>query len=217
MAEDLRAWDLDLETGHLAHKSGLYAYIDRSPTPRGALRCVGPFSTYTTNIRLHTMRRITAEAIRALEGLPGYEDVYTLWGSHARRTEAEGHLIRIMDQDFQFVPNPSFRSNLILCLRDNLTEEQLTREWESKLSSKTIKHKIGLSFRFDIRGGKLRCAVNGADKLDEYAICTNLFDVSIKALSSTAFCVLGLEPSTKPDRKDPRRLEITLGTDFDIV
>jgi len=219
VVEGLQGWDLDIETGHLAHESGLYAYVDSNPTPTGALRCVGPFSAHTTHIRLQKMRRITAEAIRILEGLPGYENVYTLWGSHARRTDAERQMIRIMNKDFQFVPNPSFRTSLILSPRDNLAKEQLTREWEPSLSATSIKHKLGLSFSFntDISSGNLRCAIGGADKLDEYAMCTHLFDVSIKALSSTAFRVLSLESSAKPGRRDLPHLEITLSTDLDIV
>ena len=61
-------WDIDVESGHLAHPSGLHAYIVDDPAEnKQFLRCVGPFSSHVDKLSASDVFRITAEAIAAVQ------------------------------------------------------------------------------------------------------------------------------------------------------
>ena len=201
-------WDIDIHSGHLSHHSGLYAYLVGPPTTSGAVKCIGPFSTYAKRLSPNQVYIYSAAANRLLESLYDNRCSYTLWGSYTKPHPESVQEIQILGEPFRFIPNPVFRSCAILAESETVQCDlpSLHREWIQTENPLKIRHRLGLEFSFELpKDGKriFTCRVEQYQTLDDEAISREIADLSYKALSTTALCVIRkLSPSTAVAGRD---------------
>jgi hypothetical protein len=209
------SWDIDLETGHMAHPSGLYSYFDKKPTGSGGIRCAGPFSAFKQHLSRSEVYRHAATAALAVEDLYSAENHYTLWGALARagaRPSKQGQMT-IMESSFGFIPNPCLRSSTLLTLQSRTPlETTLLKEWQIDEAENRIGHRIGLSFQFRAKSRRsLECFVAPCGQNADLSLMTPVTrPLLIQSLSSTALCVMNLlQPDLQPSSRK-RKLKIHL-------
>ena len=114
----------------------LTAYIDFSPLPSGAIRCVGPFSTGDScqHEALSAMRALTVE----IENNYLEDNQFVLWGAYADRAEYQEHEIEISGTTCGFVPAVWVRTHLL-----GTEDASVDREWTR--SADGLVHRSGLA------------------------------------------------------------------------
>lgn len=186
-------WDIDLDSGHLAHPSGLHAYIASPPAECGAIRCVGPFSSYKHHLDKKSVVKYTGDAIRAIEALEPFEGCFTYWGGIAAPESHSAQSVTILGQHFGFIPNPCFRTDLLLGSNQPApTNCDLAREWTYDGDSPQIDHRLGYKFVFppdDQHGSSIRGEVIALAE-DTPDIQSELRSIIIRTLGSMAVAVL---------------------------
>lgn len=190
---NLAAWDIDLASGHIAHPSGLHAYIATAPADSGAIRCIGPFSSHKDNLKKKEVMQYTADAIHAIEALEPFRDCFTYWGSIARPDSKSEGSVTILGERFGFIPNPCFRSDLLLNSRfSRATSLDLSREWTYDGIRPQISHRLGYEFSFPQHQERRFC-INGqvmAVPDGNLDIQSELRSLVIKSLGGLAMAVL---------------------------
>ena len=190
-------WTLDKRTGHLAHPSGLYAYVSDTLTPGGGILCVGPFSSYTDRLKRDDVTSHCASAITTIEA-DLRASSYTIWGSYRKQDlnhpeERQGPSVDILGDRFDFIPNLSFRTSTLLSMPpETSSREHLQKEWNWATRSPEVSHKIGLNFKFvRDRFSKLKCIVSiEPSAADIEVLRLEIRSLLIRSLSSAAYCVL---------------------------
>ena len=199
---DINGWSVDLATGHAAHPSGLYTYFDLCPTFSGGIRFIGPISSPHTSLKQRQVDRYSLALTLGIESDLASKSAYCLWGSYTHQLEFREHLIIILKEKFSFIPNPAYRTSLLLCaVLDNM-EEHLHREWSIRSREHSVIHASGIEFQFKLSKSKLRrskCNVRRLNETDAQTMHPQLSSTVIRALSGIAFRLLisDLEHSTK--------------------
>ena len=188
------AWDIDLETGHMAHPSGLHAYIVDTPElSSNAIQCIGPFSSHVRKLRKRDVLEYTADAILELEALECFSGMFTYWGSLGRRSEQLQNTVNVMEHEFGLIPNPSFRSNVLINSgRAKQAPSSLLLEWSHRDNLTGINHRLGTHFTFPLNG---RNRIRICGKIDKVAedlrsLEPSFRSTTVKLLGSLAVAVL---------------------------
>lgn len=190
---ELNDWSVDLVSGHAAHPSGLYAYFDLRPTFSGGIRCVGPISPPSARLNQQEVDTYSLALTLGIESQLASKSSYCLWGSYSQKLEFEEHLITVLQEEFSFIPNPVYRTALILCATLDHVEEHLHREWIIHGKGNRIAHASGLEFHFKISNSTLRrpkCIVRRLKETDAQIMHPELSSTIIRALSGIAFRLL---------------------------
>ena len=202
-------WDIDATSGHLAHPSGLHAYIVAPPNDFGGVNCVGPFSSHKCKLKRREVCAHTADAIRAIENLDLYKGCFTYWGSIINKAPRTDNRVKILDREFDFLPKPCFRSDILLRSNEaHIDSASIAVEWTYSYCLTRIDHNMGSSFFFPPDQQRLTTIVGRvlsiADDLAD--LDPKIRPLMVKALGSLAVAVqqrLGTKRS-KPLKKKLR-------------
>lgn len=187
------SWDIDTSSGHLAHSSGLHAYIAGPPTESGALRCVGPFSSFKNRMKRDDVYTLTAAAIREIEEIDIFKGCFTYWGSITNVRHQTGHTVKILNEKFKFIPNPCFRTDILLrSFSSHFDPADLSLEWTESECLTQIQHNMGSSFTFPLHEQRLTAVVGHVESVaEDLAVLDPRFSaLMIKALGAVAVTVL---------------------------
>jgi hypothetical protein len=178
----------------MAHPSGLHAYIDTNSLEQtGPIYCVGPFSSYKHRLTREAVHDYIADAIEAIESLDKYSDGFTYWGCLDQKIRPGASVVRVMDSDFGLIPNPCFRSSILIETNRTLGNTSLlAREWDQFDQYAGIEHKLGSRFHFPQDG---RCKLSIIGQVEKIAEDIRKLEPQIrfstlKMLGSLAISVL---------------------------
>lgn len=130
-------WKVWKDRGYCALGNSISAYVDFTPTPSGAIRCVGPFSVTATSAEVmqSAMRSLTV----MLESQFLEEDQFVLWGSYCDHPQYKEHEITVLGTICGYIPVPWLRTHLL-----GYDSISIAREWEH--SNEVVSHRSGLQF-----------------------------------------------------------------------
>jgi hypothetical protein len=213
MNTTIENWNLDLASGHIVHPSGLYAYVEKPTDQTGALRCVGPFSSYLDNLSKHDFFEHTSKAIEAVEETFSSHGAYSLWGTYTKLEELPKSRIDILGEPYSFIPNPSFRSSSLFESKPaNDLEVLLLKEWAFHESPNGLSHRSGISFEFTPKrtlSHRMVCCVEIEDRFDFNTIHSAMLNITVRSLSSIAYRIW-MAANTPKRTKVRTRLELVL-------
>lgn len=189
-----KSWDIDLNTGHMAHPSGLHAYILNNECQRSdTILCIGPFSSHAHGLRHEEVFQYTADVITRLEALDRFDGRFTYWGSLSSNIDSSLSYVEVMGHEYGLIPNPSFRSSVLISSGRTSTDPTLLlREWQPRDNLTGIDHRLGARFTFPLKDRKRYRVKGQVDKLPEdiLSLAPVLRSVTIKVLGSLALGVL---------------------------
>lgn len=130
-------WEIWQDRGYCALGESICAYVDFTPTPCGAIRCTGPFST--TSIHPDQMQSSMRSLTITLESLYLPSNQFVLWGAYHDFPQYREHEMKILGTVCGHIPAPWLRTYLL-----GYDQDSLAREWTST-SSKVV-HRSGIQF-----------------------------------------------------------------------
>lgn len=131
-------WSVWVEEGYCAYGTMLSAYIDFTPLPSGAVRCIGPFGR--ENQSEMSVKRAMQDLTLKLESEHLDTHQFVLWGSYVQDAEFEEHRVNLLSSTCGYSPLPWIRGQILG--REALKHSD--REW--LVSDGMAVHKSGLSF-----------------------------------------------------------------------
>ena len=131
-------WKIWAEEGYCAYGTILSAYIDLTPLPSGAVRCIGPFGR--ENQSEVSVRRAMQDLTLRLESEHLGIHQFVLWGAYVEDAEFEEHRVTVLGSKCGYSPLPWIRGQILG--REALKHSG--REW--LVSDGIAVHKSGLRF-----------------------------------------------------------------------
>jgi hypothetical protein len=187
-------WDIDLKSGHIAHPSGLHAYISEArSSDSGPVNCVGPFSSHKDRLRKHDVQRHIADAIEAIEALDEFQNRFTYWGSLGRKASNKSQSVTVMGHEYSLIPNPCFRTNVLMTTQRLSGKKSLIlREWSLVDDLTTIEHRLGSRFTFPLDERGRMSIVGHVTNIPEdiLSLETTFQRATLRMLGSLALAVL---------------------------
>lgn len=88
-------------SGHCGHTSGATVYLDPSPTPSGAIRCIGPFVEDSTSER--QMRGLLQQFLTVVHAR--FPNCWVAWGAYEESPMLSQHLFPMIGTHCGFLPD----------------------------------------------------------------------------------------------------------------
>ena len=177
----------------MVHKSGLFVYFETDPTQLGRILCVGPFSSYRQKLCKEEVQKYTASAIAQLESQSPFSGSFTVWGIYTTNAST-GLTIHLMDREFGFSPNLSFRSTMLV--KENAPDTAIAKEWIFTKDKPKLEHRSGVCFTFHADNESENTILGTVERTGEakeiYAIDSSLRRIQIEALATTALSILSV-------------------------
>ena len=219
MNTTIENWNLDLASGHIAHPSGLYAYVEKAADQTGALRCVGPFSSHMDNLSKKDFFEHTSKAIEAVEETFSTQGAYSLWGTYTKLEDLPKSRIEILGEPYSFIPNPSFRSSSLFESRSaDALEKLIPKEWNFRKNSNVLEHRSGIRFEFTpkrVLSHRMVCCVDTTDQFNAHVIHSAMLNITIRSLSSIAYRIW-MTANCPKQNGIKERLDLVLPTEINL-